>query len=61
MNKVRPKNGNETKSDVFPWNIFKSVTICFFIKKYQNISMISKMKFLNFMTKVNPSTRIETK
>ena len=28
---VVPSNGNETKSDIFPWDIFKSDTI--FIKK----------------------------
>ena len=34
MTKVYPNNGNETKSDIFQWNIFKSDTTCFFIKKY---------------------------
>ena len=24
MNKVNPSNGNETKSDIFSWAIFKS-------------------------------------
>ena len=24
--KVNPNNGNETKSDIFPWDIFKSDT-----------------------------------
>ena len=24
MTKVNPKNGKETKSDIFPWDIFKS-------------------------------------
>ena len=24
LTKVNPNNGNETKSDIFPWNIFKS-------------------------------------
>ena len=32
MAKVDPNNANETKSDIFPWNIFKS-DISFFIKK----------------------------
>ena len=32
MAKVNPNNGNETKSDIFPWDIFKSDT--FFIKTY---------------------------
>ena len=34
MAKVNPNNGIETKSDIFPWNIFKSDTIYFFIKNY---------------------------
>ena len=24
MTKVDPNNGNETKSDIFPWDVFKS-------------------------------------
>ena len=24
MTKVNPSNGNETKSDIFPWEVFKS-------------------------------------
>ena len=34
MTKVNPHNGNETKLDVFPWDIFESYAISFFIKKY---------------------------
>ena len=34
MTKVNLNNGNETKSDIFPWDIFKSDTISFFIKIY---------------------------
>ena len=34
MTKVNPKNGNETKSDIFAWNIFKSDAMSFFINKY---------------------------
>ena len=34
MTKVKPSNENETKSDILPWDIFKSDTISFFIKKY---------------------------
>ena len=34
MTKVNSNNGNETKSDISPWDIFKSDTISFFIKKY---------------------------
>ena len=32
MSEVKPNNGNERKSNVFPWGIFKSGTIYFFIK-----------------------------
>ena len=34
MTKVNPNNGNETKLDIFPWDIFKSYAISFLIKKY---------------------------
>ena len=34
MTKVNLNNGNETKSDFFPWDIFKSDIISFFIKIY---------------------------
>ena len=34
MTKVNPNNGNETKSDIFTWDIFKSDTMSFFNKKY---------------------------
>ena len=33
MTKVKPNNEKETKSDIFPRDIFKSDTISFFIKK----------------------------
>ena len=32
MTKVNPKNGEETKSDIFPWDIFKSDAIFFYQK-----------------------------
>ena len=35
MTKVNSSNGNETKSDIFPWDIFKSDTISAFIKKIE--------------------------
>ena len=34
MTKVNPNNGNGTKSDIFPWDIFKYDTISFFITTY---------------------------
>ena len=38
MTKVKPNNGNETKSDIFSWDTFKSDTISFLSKilKYFN-------------------------
>ena len=33
MTKIKPNIGNKTKSGIFPWDIFKSNTISFFIKK----------------------------
>ena len=60
MTKLNPKNENETKSDNFPWDIFKSDTL-FFIKTYKVFQWLSKSKFLNFMTKVNPNHGNETK
>ena len=27
MTKINPNNGSETKTDIFPWDIFKSDTI----------------------------------
>ena len=32
MTKVTPDNGNETKSDIFPRDIFKSDTMSFLLK-----------------------------
>ena len=45
MTKESQKNGNETKSDIFPWDIFKSDVTSFLNKKmlkyfidFQNMS-----------------------
>ena len=48
MIKVNPNNGNETESDIFLWDIFKSDIISFFIKKYSSVLMIPKMKTSQF-------------
>ena len=63
MTKVNPKNGNETKPDIFPWDVFKSNSNFFLMKKYQNICKTFKIKskLLSFMTKVNPSNGNEKK
>ena len=34
MTKVNPNNENETKSDIFPMDIFQFDTVFFFIKIY---------------------------
>ena len=34
MTKMSSNNRNETKSDIFQWDIFKYDTISYFIKKY---------------------------
>ena len=44
MTKVSPSNGNEIKSDIFPWDVFKSDNISFFIEKYSSISMNFKIE-----------------
>ena len=48
MTKVNLSNENERKSDIFPWDIFKSDTIFFLIKKYQNISITFKIEISQF-------------
>ena len=35
MTKVNLNNENETKSDIFPWNMFKSDTISFLAENIQ--------------------------
>ena len=61
MTKVNPSNGNETKSDIFSWDIFKTDTLSFLSKNIKVFQCLSKSKVLSFMTKVNPSNRNETK
>ena len=62
MTKVNQNDGNETKSDIFPWNILRSDAIFFFIKKIlKHFNDSQNLKFLIFMTKVNPSNGIKTK
>ena len=45
MTKVNLNNGNETKWDIFPGDIFKSNTISFFSKNIKMLQWISKSKF----------------
>ena len=39
MTKVNQSNGNETKSDIFPWDIIKSETISFLIKNIKVLKL----------------------
>ena len=48
MTKENPNNGNETKSDIYPWDIFKLDPIPFLIEKYQSISMTFKIEVSQF-------------
>ena len=34
MTTVNPNDGNETRSDIIPWDIFKSSAIAYLIKKH---------------------------
>ena len=62
MTKVNRNNGNETISDIFPWDILKSnVTSSFYQKSNKVFQWLLKSKFLSFITKVNPSNGNETK
>ena len=44
MTKVSLNNGNDTKSDIFPWDIFKSDSISFFSSKYIKLKQRNKIK-----------------
>ena len=61
MSNVNADNGNETKSDIFPWDIFKSDNKSFLSKNIKVFQSPSKSKFLGFMTKVNANVGNKTK
>ena len=61
MTKVKPNNGNETKSDVFSWDIFKSDSIFFFCQNILKYFSDFQNQNFCFMTKVNPNNGNETK
>ena len=48
MTKVNPNNGNETKSDIFSWSIFKSDAIFFLSKILKSNSHIQKKLFIRY-------------
>ena len=57
MTTVNRNNGNETKSDIVPWGIFKSDTIYFSIKKYSGVSMTFKTNVSQFYDFSEPKQR----
>ena len=61
MIKVNLKKGNETKSDIFSWDIFKFDSISFLSKHIKVFQWLSKSEFLSFITKVYPNNEKETK
>ena len=61
MIKAKPNNGNETKSDTFPWDYIQILHNIFFIKNIKVFQSLSKSKCLSFMTKLNPKNGNETK
>ena len=58
MTKVNPNNGNETKSEVFPWHTLKYDVMFFLWKNIKVLKCLSKSKFL---TEDSPNNRNETK
>ena len=50
---MNPNNGNETKSDIFPWDIFKSDIIFIGSKILKYLNDFLSLVFFNFMEKVN--------
>ena len=61
MTELNLSNENETKSDIFPWDIFKSDSIFFLSKYIKLFQWILKSEFLSFVTKVNPNNVNEAK
>ena len=55
MTKVNPNNGNDTKSDIFPWDTSRNDIMSLLSKNIQVFQLLSKLKFLSFMTKDNPN------
>ena len=63
MTKVDPKNGNETKSDIFYHRAYSNLTsyIYFLSKNIKAFQLLLKSKFVSFMTKLNSNIGKETK
>ena len=48
MTKLNTNSGNETKSDIFPWGIFKAHTISFLSKNVKVFQRLLKWKISQF-------------
>ena len=58
MTKVNPNNRNETKSDIFPYDIFKSDNIFFYPKILKYFNDFQNRNF-SVLTKVNENIENE--
>ena len=59
--KANTNNGNERKSDIFPWSIFKLTQYLLSSRNMKRFQLLSESKFLSFMTEVNLNNGNETK
>ena len=57
MTKVNPSNGNESKSDIFPWDIFKSDSMSFLSKNIKVFQWLFKIEFSQFYDQSEPKQR----
>ena len=55
MTKVNPNNETKPNSDIFPWGIFKSGIISFFLKTYFRFSMTFKITISHFFDYNEPT------
>ena len=59
---MNPNSKNETKSDIFQPDMFKSEAISFFLPKNIKVfQWLTRSKFFSFMIKVNSNNGNETK
>ena len=59
MTKVNPNNGNETKTDFFPWNIFRSDIIFFLSKIIKIFNDFQNQNFSALWLKRNQTMEIK--
>ena len=53
MTKVNPNNGSETKSEIFPWDIFKSDIIFHWLQNNEIINVFYNWHLLNSFKKLS--------